>query len=167
MKNKIIILVIGFLLGFMFSQSQDVPVNGYNNEATISNSLPTRIIIPSVSIDTSVKKALIIRGYWQVFPDSAAWGEQSGVPGQIGNQVIFAHKRSGLFLSLKDIAIGAKIYVLTDDKSYSYEVKEIKDVKPNQIEVVAPTTDETLTLYTCSGENDKKRLIVIARNIGA
>ncbi|MEK7168460.1 MAG: sortase [Patescibacteria group bacterium] len=148
----------------MFTRTE-VPANGYNTENQVVTALPTRIIIPSVSIDTSVKKALIIRGYWQVFADSAAWGEQSGIPGQVGNQVIFAHKRSGLFLPLKDIGIGAKIYVLTDDKSYSYEVKEIKDVKPNQIEVVAPTIDETLTLYTCSGFGDIERLIVVAKRV--
>lgn len=164
MKNKLTFLVVGFFLGFIFTRP-NVPVNGYLAETTILSSLPTRIIIPSVSIDTSVKKALIISGFWQVFPDSAAWGEQSGIPGQIGNQVIFAHKRSELFLPLKDIAVGAKIYVLTDDKSYSYEVKEIKEVKPNQIEVVAPTTDETLTLYTCSGFGDIERLIVIAKRV--
>lgn len=162
MKNKLAFLVVGFFLGFMFTRI-NVPVNSYSAERTTFSSLPTRIIIPSVSIDTSVKKALIINGYWQVFADSAAWGDQSGIPGRIGNQVIFAHKRSELFLSLKDIAVGAKIYVLTDDKSYSYEVKEIKEVKPNQIEVVAPTTDETLTLYTCSGFGDIERLIVVAK----
>ena len=164
MKSKLIILVIGFILGFVFTRP-NVPVSGYDTETVVSESLPTRIIIPSVSIDLPVKKALIIAGYWQVFTDSAAWGDQSGIPGRAGNQVIFAHSRSGLFLPLKDVQLGAKIYVLTDDKSYVYEVKEMKDVKPNQIEVVAPTTDETLTLYTCSGFGDIERLIVVAKRI--
>ncbi len=164
MKNKLALLLIGFILGFFFTRFE-APVNSYSVERPYLESLPTRIIIPSVSIDTSVKKALIIRGYWQVFNDSAAWGDQSGIPGNIGNQVIFAHKRSGLFLPLKDAKIGAKIYVLTNEKSYNYEIKEIKEVKPNQIEVVAPTTDETLTLYTCSGFGDIERLIVVAKRV--
>lgn len=164
MKNKLSLLLIGFVLGFFLTRINS-PVNGYTAEKQISNALPTRIIIPSVAIDTPVKKALIIRGYWQVFVDSAAWGEQSGIPGQAGNQVIFAHKRSGLFLPLKDVKVKDKIYVLTDEKSYSYEVREIKEVKPNQIEVVAPTLDETLTLYTCSGFGDIERLIIVAKRV--
>lgn len=164
MKNKLSLLLIGFVLGFFVTRIE-APVNGYTAERQISNALPTRIIIPSVSIDTPIKKALIIRGYWQVFADSAAWGDQSGIPGQIGNQVIFAHKRSGLFLPLKDVKVKDKIYVLTDGKSYSYEVEEIKEVKPNQIEVIAPTTDETLTLYTCSGFGDIERLIIVAKRV--
>ena len=164
MKNRLVILLIGFALGFFLTRIE-APANGYTIEKSFSNSFPTRIIIPSVSIDTSVKKALIINGYWQVFSDSAAWGDQSGIPGRIGNQVIFAHKRSGLFLPLTDIQIGAKVYVLTNEKSYAYEVKEIKDVKPFQIEVVAPTSDETLPLYTCTGFGDIERLIVVAKKI--
>jgi LPXTG-site transpeptidase (sortase) family protein len=126
---------------------------------------PVRVIIPSLSIDLSVQHAKIISGYWQVFEDTAAWGEGSGYPGAVGNQVIFAHARKGLFLPLKEITLGTKIYVMTDDKWYEYEVKEIKDVFPGQVEVIAPTTDETLTLYTCTGYEDSKRLIVVAKRV--
>ena len=48
---------------------------------------------------------------------------------------------------------------------FTYEVKEIKEVFPNQVEVIAPTPDEPLTLYTCSGYKDQKRLIVISKRI--
>lgn len=164
MKNKIIILAIGFFLGFVFTRPS-VPVSGFNTVAQVFEALPNRIIIPSVSIDIPVKKALIVRGYWQVFNDSAAWGDQSGIPGRPGNQVIFAHTRAGLFLPLHDVKVGEKVYVTTNDGWFAYEVKEIKTVLPSQIDVVAPTTDETLTLYTCTDFNDSKRLIVIAKRI--
>lgn len=134
-----------------------------SGEKTDEKKTPTRIIIPAVSIDLEVKTSKIVRGYWEVFDHTAAWGEQSGYPGQPGNQVIFAHARKGLFLPLKDVQMGAKVYVMTDDKWYSYEVKEIKAVYPNQLEVIAPTTDETLTLYTCTGYEDSKRLILVAK----
>jgi LPXTG-site transpeptidase (sortase) family protein len=123
------------------------------------------VIIPAVSIDITVQHAKIIAGYWQVFNDTAAWGEESGYPGKPGNQVIFAHARKGLFLPLKDVTTGMKVYVMTDNAWYAYEVKEIKAVYPNQKEVIAPTTDETLTLYTCTGYEDSKRLIVIAKRV--
>ena len=48
---------------------------------------------------------------------------------------------------------------------YSYEVVDIKEVYPNQTEVIEETDDETLTLYTCSGFADSKRLIVVAKRV--
>jgi LPXTG-site transpeptidase (sortase) family protein len=126
---------------------------------------PTRIIIPDLSIDIPTQRSEIVKGYWEVFEDKAGWGEGSGYPGETGNQVIFAHAREGLFIKLPDIKPGAKIYVTTENGWYSYEVKEIKEVIPSDISVLAPTDDETLTLYTCSGYKDQKRLVVVAKRI--
>ena len=140
---------------------EPVEIAGFENFAADDAKLPKRIIIPELSIDLSVKKAKVIGGYWEVFPDSAGWGEGSGLPDEAGNQVIFAHARKGLFLPLRKIEKGFSIYVLTSEGWYDYEVIEIKEVYPNEIEVIEPTDDERLTLYTCSGFTDSKRLIVI------
>lgn len=168
---------------------EPVKVEGFSPQEGIQN-YPKRIVIPALAIDLEVKKAEIIKGFWEVFEDSAAWGEGSGLPGEAGNQVIFAHAREGLFLPLKDVKEGMKIYVLTEDSLdlsslppslaepireetgkeslrrsnwYSYEVTEIKQVFPYETEVIAPTEGETLTLYTCSGYADSKRLIVVGK----
>ena len=146
-------------------KDEPVIVEGFIPYELEEASLPTRILIPSLSIDLSVKKAKIIEGYWELFEDSAAWGEGSGLPGAMGNQVIFAHAREGLFLPLREIQKGMKVYVLSGDKWFSYEVDEIKEVDPDQTEVIAETEDEKLTLYTCSGFADSKRLIVVAKRI--
>ena len=145
--------------------SEPVKVEGFSAEEAPQEKLPVRIVLPSLSIDLEVKAAKNVNGYWQVFPDTAAWGEGSGLPGEAGNQVIYAHARKGLFLPLRDIALGMKVYVLTKEAWYWYEVKEVKEVKPTQVEVIAPTEDETLTLYTCSGFADSKRLIVSAKRL--
>lgn len=126
---------------------------------------PERIIIPSLRINLPVKAAKVVSGYWEVFDESAAWGEGSGIPGQKGNQVIFAHAKESLFLPLRSIKLGDKIYVLTKDKYFQYQINEIKEVRPGQTEVIAPTPDETLTLYTCSGFADSKRLIVVGKRL--
>lgn len=123
---------------------------------------PIRILIEELKIDLPVKDARVINGYWQVFADSAAFGLGSAYPDEFGNQVIFAHAREGLFLPLRKAKIGQKVTVFTKDRWYAYKIKEIKEVLPNQIEVIAPTKEAILTLYTCSGFSDSKRLIVIA-----
>lgn len=143
--------------------SEPVEIKGFSQEEHSKESLPSRIIIPDLSIDLEVKEAKIVDGYWEVFENSAGWGEGSGLPGKNGNQVVFAHAREGLFLPLQNIKTGMSIYILTDGSWYQYQVAEIKEVFPNKVEVIAPTDDETLTLYTCSGFKDTKRLIVVAK----
>lgn len=130
-----------------------------------SSKPPLRIIIPDLGMDIPVKEAKVKNGYWEVFEDTAGFGLNSSYPQESGNQVIFAHARKGLFLPLKSARIGQKVYITTKDQWYSYEIKEIKDVLPEQVEVIAPTTETILTLYTCTGFSDRKRLIVIAKRI--
>lgn len=173
--------------GFLFSkvpqtaprpqqQAQDSLVSSFNTEPVkidpnllrvdtskkIVKTPPTRLIIPDLGIDVVVKEAKIVKGYWEVFPDSAGFGLGSAYPQDTGNQVIFAHARPGLFLPLKEVKIGQKVYVFTKDSWYTYTIKNIKEVLPSQVEVIAPTTSAVLTLYTCSGFADSKRLIVTA-----
>lgn len=189
-KARLILLVAGILLvfsSFMLksqtvkkdeAENKNSTVNTSNNPITIDKAFlnqvskkakekepPVKITIPVLSIDLPVKEAKIVNGYWELFDDAAGWGEGSARPDEAGNQVIFAHAREGLFLPLKKIKKGQKIVIYTKDKWYEYNVEEIKEVLPNQVEVIAPTTDETLTLYTCSGFSDSKRLIVVAKRI--
>ena len=146
-------------------ENEPVRIELTNNEDLAEAALPVRIIIPELGIDLDVQESKIVNGYWEVPEDKAAWGEGSGVPGYVGNQVIFAHARDGLFSNLENVETGMKIYVLTDDDWYTYEVGEIKEVYPNQTEVIAPTEHEQLTLYTCSGYKDSKRLIVVSKTL--
>jgi len=144
---------------------EPVKVEGFAENSSESEKAPQRIIIPEAKIDLEVKQAKNVNGYWEVFPDSAGWGEGSGLPGETGNQVIFAHARRGLFASLRDVRVGTRIYVIAKNNWYLYEAKEVKEVFPNQVEVIAPTSDESLTLYTCSGFADSKRFIVVAKRV--
>src|SRR3989344_475345 len=75
--------------------NEPVKVEGFSEVKRQEDKEPVRVIIPDAGIDLIVKRAEIIRGYWEVFPDRAAWGAGSGDPGEAGNQVIFAHVREG------------------------------------------------------------------------
>lgn len=136
-----------------------------NEKKDLAKNPPIRVIIPTLGIDLPVKEAKVVNGFWEVFADSAAFGLGSAYPDEAGNQVIFAHAREGLFLPLRKAKVGQSVMVLTRDKWYSYKIKEIKEVLPNQTDVIAPTKDPILTLYTCSGFADNKRLIITAERI--
>lgn len=143
-------------------ENEPVSIELTNYENLENVSLPVRVVIPDLDIDLEVQESKIVNGYWEVPEDKAAWGEGSGLPGMDGNQVIFAHSREELFSNLEDVEMNMRIYVLTNDDWFVYEVTEIKEVYPNQTEVIAPSEDERLTLYTCSGYKDSKRLIVVS-----
>lgn len=143
-------------------ENEPVKIEGFKKDKVDEAKIPKRIIVPSISINLEIKKSQIINGYWEVFENTAGWGVGSGIPGQMGNQVIFAHAKEGLFLPLRSIKLGDLVYVLTEEEWFSYKVEEVKEVLPGQIEVIAPSEDEKLTLYTCSGFRDTKRLIVVA-----
>jgi LPXTG-site transpeptidase (sortase) family protein len=132
----------------------------YANKVT--ENIPVRIVITRVNIDLPVVDAKVIDGYWELSENTASYGEGSGVPGQSGNTVIFAHAREGLFYNLKDVKLGDIVYVFTKDKWFRYKVNKITAVYPNQIEVISPTKNQTLTLYTCTGFVDEKRLVISA-----
>jgi len=124
---------------------------------------PRRIIIPKLNIDVLIRDAKVVNKKWEVFEDVASYGLGSGLPDREGNTVIFAHARRGLFLPLREIEIDTEIIIFTKESWYTYKVVETKEVNPKEISVISPTDDETLTLYTCSGFADTKRLIVVAK----
>lgn len=121
-----------------------------------------RIIIPSRKIDLPIVEAKVVAGYWEVAETTASHGVGSAYPAENGNVVIFAHARAGMFLPLRDIKVDELVYILGYEKWYRYRVVRTKLVDPKDVEVIAPTETETLTLFTCSGFMDSKRLIVTA-----
>jgi LPXTG-site transpeptidase (sortase) family protein len=144
---------------------EPVEITGFAIGDYDQSKIPAKIIIPSLSISIPISAAENIGGYWEVFEDQAGWGEGSGLPGEPGNQVIFAHAKEGQFLPLRGVDEGMEIIVLTAGNWYRYQVVEISEVWPNETKVIAPTENEQLTLYTCSGFGDSKRLIVIAEPV--
>ena len=175
LRNRVlgIILVILALVVLLapsaFNSAKPTPV--VKNPITINSGLlsakatgddPVRILIPKVDIDLKVVDAPVINGYWELSDTTASYGLGSGHPGTKSNTVIFAHARTGLFYNLKDVQVGDVIYVFTKNKWYQYKVNKITAVYPNQTDVIKPTKNEVLTLYTCTGFTDDKRLIVTA-----
>ncbi len=175
-KSKVLQNILGLAfvaLGILFLYKLPVPAQktSQNKEPIIADqafkkgkqeSDIKRIVAPTLSIDLAVTSSKIVAGYWETSETTASHGEGSANPGERGNVVIFAHARQGLFLNLKDLKKNDSIYVLTSNKWFKYKVVNITAVYPNEINTVAPTPYEVLTLFTCSGFLDEKRLIVKA-----
>ncbi len=74
--------------------------------------------------------------------------ETTPLPGEAGNSGIAGH-RDTFFRGLKNIRKDDEIHFQTATDLFRYEVDWVKIVEPDDISVLAPSTDSTLTLVTC------------------
>jgi sortase A len=148
-----------------------------------TDSGPTRLVVKSVGIDTSV----IPIGWsvveqngrqfsvWDVAEYVAGWHNTSAPPGQPGNTVLSGHHniKGEVFRYLVDVQEGDAVDLYVGDTVYQYYVvqKLIVKEKGEPLEVrrqnalwIAPTNDTRVTLVTCwPYTNNTHRVIVIAR----
>lgn len=92
--------------------------------------------------------------------DYVGWLDQTGW--MSGNTVLVAHNYSVPFSHLNTLQIGDSIIVYDGTTSHTFTVQKVFEVNPSEVWVTAPTFQTTLTLITCAGWNDTKRLVIVA-----
>lgn len=132
-----------------------------------------RIVIPAIAVDSEVVEAEIKNGEWQVPKFVVGHLQGTANPGDKGNAVFSGHLQSlssgNVFARLGELSPGDQIYILSSENQYLFEVRELKVVANTDLSVVQPTTDETVTLITCTGTWDfvrrdyRQRTIVVAK----
>lgn len=112
--------------------------------AALRESSLARISIPSIQLS-----AVIVEG---TDPASLLMGPGhltgTAEPGEAGNAVVSAH-RDTFFRNITELTPGAAILIERGGRIFTYVVEGIKIVKPNDLSVAAPTSDNRLTLITC------------------
>lgn len=96
-------------------------------------------------------------------------------PGEPGNSVIVGHssndwwepgKYKFVFVLLDKLIVGDKFSINHKGKRYVYQVTQSKVVAPTDLSVLAPTTEPTVTLITCTPPGTSwKRLIIHAKQV--
>lgn len=128
--------------------------------------VPESIEIIPLSIKLSVAPARVEGNTWEISEKGASYLSSSAPLKNNGNTVIYAHNKSSLFGPLAEIKIGHPITLKSrDGKIYSYSVYKIDTVTPDKVDVITSQGREELTLYTCTGFTDTKRLVVKAKPI--
>lgn len=131
--------------------------------AAYTNAMPTRISIPTIFVDLPIIPSKIVRGEWEESTIGVSYIAKSPVPGEIGNSILYGHNWPTLLGELPKIKPGDKITVTYQhEKPRTFTVQFINIVSPNTTSVLMPTTDRRITLYTCTGFLDSKRLVVTA-----
>ena len=105
-----------------------------------------------------------------VLDNAAGHLPDTALPWNDGNAAVAAH-RDGLFRPLKGIRVGDRLRFETVHGDFEYRVKETYIVEPDDIWVLNPTLEPTLTLISCYPfnfiGNAPKRFIVKAERLPA
>lgn len=145
----------------IFKNSKSPAVSQADKAAILAEKIyPASIIIDSLSLNLTISPGIIKDNHWTLFEDKVSWLSTSGDLNQ-GNIILYAHNKPNLFGDLTDLEIGDEIIIVGSGKKQAYAVKEKRKVLPTDVEAVISDKNE-LTLYTCNGSFDEKRLIVKA-----
>lgn len=151
----------------MFSRQQQMEVQWQRQQAApaspgLAGPALTRLQIPKINLDAIVaegtSRQLLLEGPGHL--------EHTALPGERGNAVITAH-RDTFFRHVFELEVGDEIVVQRHGRSFRYEVTGKKVVKPEDVSVIAPSSEAKLTLITCYPPNyigpAPERLAVFAK----
>ena len=131
--------------------------------------IPTgyRIQIPRLGIDLPIAEGDVARDIdQQKTPEHFAFHlPGSAIPEQGSNTYLYAHARTGMFLTLWNALPGDEIFISTPDlRVLTYVVQDVQSrVPPSDVSWVQPTPSERLTLQTSTGPNaGDPRFVVVA-----
>ena len=143
--------------------------------ASFDPTAPAKIVIPKIGTQAPIS--------WNVAEDQipakllegVVHSQGTALPGEPGNVFITGHSSyyswssspyKDVFALLEKLAPGDQIYIESQGKTFTYEVKETKVVSPEDVSVMEKTANNQLTLMTCVpiGTN-LKRLIIIGLQV--
>ncbi len=105
------------------------------------------------------------KGAWHRYPDR-------GNPEQGGNFILSAHrfnigvtpeqtKTRSPFYNLDKLVIGDAVRIFYNQRWFEYEITRIYQVKPNAVEIEAPSKEAKITIYSCTLEGSADGRLVL------
>ncbi len=135
------------------------------------------LTIEEIQINEAPVTANVDSSKESVYQDALGKGlahfKGSNLPGGNGNVLIYGHSAAGdyaeknpddvvtAFTRLFKLNIGDNIKINFEDKNYKYTIKKIKEINPDDVEVLQNNGGKTLTLMTCSPPGLNSRRLVI------
>lgn len=143
---------------------------------TVRPIFPTeRIVAPAIGLDAKVVESRIVDGEWVVPKFVAGHLQGTAQPLQGGNIALAGHVQSissgNVFANVGRLRPGNEVKLYTRAGIITYKVEKILTVKNNDLSVVAPTSEEQLTLITCTGtwlplqRDYSERTVVVAARV--
>jgi sortase A len=120
-----------------------------------------RIKVPAINVF-----ARIVQGDgWEELKQGVGQHYGTPDPGENGNIVLSAHNDvfGEIFRDLDKLKPGDEVILYTEQKAYTYIIRQTQIVEPTAVEVMAPSREPVVTLISCYPYLvDNKRIVVSA-----
>lgn len=117
--------------------------------------------IPKINVRSGIVKGQSMEDMFY----GIGWNPKTKFPERLdkitGNLVLGAHDegRTPIFKNLSKLEKGDEIYLLYNDKKFTYKVYDKFVVKPEEVWIEKDTNENILTLFTCT-DSGSKRIVV-------
>lgn len=139
------------------------PVQAVENNETLEVK-PIGIKINSLNLSLPVIPSEIKNNEWEATTKGVSYLTSSVTPGETGNSILYGHNWASLLGNLRKVKPGEKIAIIYSDGSVKeFLIEYAIEVKPDNGDILQNSSDSRITLYTCSGFLDSKRLVVVAK----
>ncbi|SRR5579864_7706151 len=144
-------------------------VSGPQRSMAPSEAAPPASIIGRLSVPRLHLSAMVREGIdGKTLQLAVGHIPSTALPGQAGNVGVAGH-RDTFFRGLKGLRATDEVQFSTPSGNFSYEVESLMIVEPDNVEVLAASSTNTLTMVTCYPfsyiGNAPKRFIVRARQV--
>ncbi len=130
--------------------------NGSSNDSLIVEKIGIDLVItPTSMADSNDESNFLGVSYLSSTPE----------PGDTGNSILYGHNWKSLLGRLSELTVDDTIVVRWDSSLRTFRVKEKKIVAANDTSILENTENAQITLYTCTGFLDSKRLVIVAELI--
>lgn len=169
-KCLIIVGLIFILFGAGLYIQTIIPtsIDPLDAKESVDNKYPIAITINSISVNLPIIPASRSNGKFETTKNGVTYLTDSVLPSQTGNSVFYGHNWSNLLGNLKNVKRGDIIelkYVGGEVKTFTVDL--ITESLAKYAKVSLESDQKVMTLYTCSGFLDSKRIIVTANYTGS
>lgn len=161
-------LLIGFSL-FTLSKRNDPQKLQFENNYSVeggNTSAPTKksvsgIEIAAIGLSLPVMPAQKTGDKWDTTSKGVSYLASTPIPGDSGNSIMYGHNWRSILGNLHHVRSGniIKVY-FSNRETKEFKVVSVSEVAPSDNSKLMPTESSTLTIYTCSGFFDQRRLVV-------
>lgn len=119
--------------------------------------------IPELGISSPVIPAELDGNKWEYTTKGISYLSSTPLPGEAGNSVLYGHNWPNILGRLPEAKPGMIVEVeFNDAQVKKFIILSTAEVSPRQVDVIEPTDDIRITVFTCSGFFDSKRFVVTA-----
>lgn len=168
-KTFIALGLVFILFSLALFVERFIPTTVKNSEAVEQSlvSQPVSITINSIGVNLPVLPASRDNSKFTTTKEGVSYLTDSVLPGLKGNSVFYGHNWPSLLGNLKNTKKGDLIELrYADGQIKFFTVDLIIEMPAKDVSIDSDAEQPILTIYTCSGFLDTKRIIVTANYLG-